>query len=175
MQRLTVAAGLLAAALAAVLVSCGSGSAGGGAASHHGAAPPAAAAPPGASPERIHAIAAIIARTSNPDDAFVAFSDTSDKDGVGRYVQMSCGQGSCHYEALCDKAPLGCDQIGPKLRALGLQPDTSQQGIYFTERSGSPADFAQLTETVYLTVYGASPGYRLSWRTNRQTTELPVQ
>jgi hypothetical protein len=42
-------------------------------------------------------------------------------------------------------------------------------------RAGTAADFARLTETMCLTVFGASPGYRLSWRTNRQTSELPVQ
>lgn len=133
--------------------------------------------PPGASASRVDAIAAVIARTSNPTDGFVAFRDTSDavSGGPERLVQMSCDGTACHFEALCDKTPLTCDRIAPGLEGLGLQPDKQNPGVYFLDRNGTAPDFARLTETVYLRVLGASPAYRLSWRSNRQTTEVPVQ
>jgi hypothetical protein len=168
--------------VAALAVACGGTGSGGGTGSP--GSPPSAApnagasVPPGASNARIAAIAAVISRTSNPDDAFVTFTDTSDAvpNGPERSVQMTCEGGrGCHFEALCDKPPLTCDRVGARLQALGLRHDPQNADVYFVDRNGSAADFAILTETVYLTVFGASPGYRLSWRSQRQTTQLPVQ
>jgi hypothetical protein len=167
--------------LLAVTAACGSGAshAGGhqGSAGSPGRSATAVQAPPGANSARVDAIAAVIAKTSNSNDGFVAFRDTSDavSDGPERLVQMSCDRAECHFEALCDRPPLTCDRIGPGLQRLGLQPDPQNEGVYFVERHGSAADFARLTETAYLTVLGASPGYRLSWRSGRQTSEVPVQ
>lgn len=169
--------------LAVLMLSLAAAGACGGSANRGGAASPATgqggavAAPAGASTARIDAIAAVIARTSNSTDGFVALRDSTDAVGGGpeRIVQMSCDGTACHFEALCDKPPLTCDRVGPKLEALGLHLDPQNPGVYAVDRAGTATDFARLTETVYLSVFGASPSYRLVWRSNQQTTELPVQ
>lgn len=184
MQRLSasVTRYSLLALVAALGVACGGSGGATGPSRPAAAASPLAATQPvagtasGSPSAQVNAIAGIIARTSNPDDGDVIFTDTSETDGFQRVVQMVCGSRppACHFEALCDRPNLPCDQVGPKLAALGLKPDPRNPGVYFLDRRGDPVAFAALTDEVYRTVFAAPPTYQLSWQSNRQTTPLPV-
>jgi hypothetical protein len=136
---------------------------------------------------RVNAIGKVITQTSNSDDSFVQFNDTSDRstDQLDRLVQLSCDARGCVVVVGCDSAgEPACAGIASKLTAMGFfrKQQTYTLGVRGTDNGnetvdvspGSAHDFAVLTERIFLDVLGASRDYKLTWQSAVQQTPAPV-